>query len=192
MCVFTLHHEVLFVRIVGVSPLLYISKRGSFQMKIPFPVVTLKHKELTAKPVPKFFRLGLQTGWEQEHPPSESQQRKGKCCNVAQKSLGTKLYNLERAELCCLKGDNLKRKSISASSKIQDGAILAPCSQPGASQCRKPWPSASTGVMRGKPAAWPRCAPSPSPEQGSLLATRFLIHQLVWDLLHPASAVCGD
>lgn len=68
--------RILFVRFVEISPV-YISRGGSFQIKISFPAVTIKHHEITAKPVPAFFKLVLQTGSEQVHLSSEGQQRKG-------------------------------------------------------------------------------------------------------------------
>lgn len=77
MHVFILHHEVLFVRTVGFSPPVYIRKGGSFQMKISFSAVTIKHNEIIAEPDLKVFRLGLQIGPEQEHPSPASWQSKG-------------------------------------------------------------------------------------------------------------------
>lgn len=77
MHVFVLYHEDFICKICGDFPPLYISRVGSFQIKISFSAVTIKHHDITAKPVPTFFKLVLQTGSEQGHLSSEGQQRKG-------------------------------------------------------------------------------------------------------------------
>lgn len=76
MHVFILYHEDFICKICGDFPPLY-KQRMQLPNKISFLAATIKHHEITAKPVPAFFKLLLQTGSEQVHLSSEGQQRKG-------------------------------------------------------------------------------------------------------------------
>lgn len=75
MSMFILYNEFLFVRFV-VLPL-YITRGGSVQINVPCSAVAVKRNEMTVKPAPDFFNLGLQTKWNWEHPYSVDRQMKG-------------------------------------------------------------------------------------------------------------------
>lgn len=104
--------------------------------------------KLTANPVPAFFRLGFQTRAEQEDPTSDSRERAAKslCQNTTTLSREAwgKITQSGQSRAVQSERRQFEEKSIPVLSKIEDGVILAPCSQPEA------WPPASPGAGRGK------------------------------------------
>lgn len=142
--------------------------------------------KLTANWVPTFFRPGFQTRAEQEGLTSYRQQGKGSKILVPSKisqhcpeKPGEKLYNLDRVELCCLR--QFKEKSIPVLSKIQDGVILAPCSQPRRGSTRRS--GHQPALVQWEQSQLPNVKFLPLPTRAWIPSGTLLPHPSGWDLL---------